>query len=50
MRLFIVAKDKKPVAKSRTKKLGISFDRDAGDQMLLNQVIDYYHEALQQMP
>ncbi len=35
------AKDKKPVAKSRTKKLGISFDRDAGDQTLLNQVIDY---------
>ncbi|MFQ5644900.1 MAG: CHC2 zinc finger domain-containing protein [Thiogranum sp.] len=46
----LVAKDKKPVAKSRTKKLDTPFDRNADDQALLNQVIDYYHEALQQSP
>jgi len=44
------AKEKKPVAKSRTRKLDTPFDRDADDQALLNQVIDYYHEALQQSP
>ncbi|HEN46732.1 MAG TPA: toprim domain-containing protein [Mizugakiibacter sp.] len=38
------------MAPSRTKKRDIPFDRDADDQVLLNQVIDYYHEALQQSP
>jgi DNA primase len=40
----------KPVKQSTVPKLPAPVSSDADDQLLLNQVIDYYHETLKQSP
>lgn len=39
-----------PVKRSTRRKLNAPFEREADDQALLNQVIDFYHETLLQNP
>ena len=40
----------KPIKQSTVPKLPAPVSLDADDQLLLNQVIDYYHETLKQSP
>ena len=46
----VVEPSSKPVKRSTTKKLATHFESDTDDQLLLNQVVEYYHQTLLQSP